>query len=144
MPELQDTKEYIAATEKKTRKRPQREKRDANYELPQPYGRAKDAHNVSRNDLSRLCKHQTSNISRLQWCQNMVAGLRGLEERDAHREEHGALLHGPRFVATLICSFFLQATNCLQPPNRMDSRSPILKIIELHIKSMILMKINLI
>ena len=57
MPELQDTKEYIAATEKKTRKRPQREKRDANYELPQPYGRAKDAHNVSRNDLSRLCKH---------------------------------------------------------------------------------------
>ena len=57
MPELQDTKEYIAATEKKTRKRPQRGKRDANYELPQPYGRAKDAHNVSRNDLSRLCKY---------------------------------------------------------------------------------------
>ena len=57
MPELQDTKEYIAATEKKTRKRPQREKREANYELPQPYGRAKDAHNVSRNDLSRLCKY---------------------------------------------------------------------------------------
>ena len=66
MPELQDTKDYIAATEKKTRKIPQRVKRDANYELPQPYGRAKDAHNVSRNDLSRLCKYDP--LGQLQYC----------------------------------------------------------------------------
>ena len=31
MPELHDTKDYIAATEKKTRKIPPREKREANY-----------------------------------------------------------------------------------------------------------------